>query len=161
MFWLIANWDNGEWTIDYPQTAQSAKAINPPKASGPSKQKLKLSKIAANVKLEWNKFVEDLNLLLPSQIPIWSHCMASINQHAATQGKLAYFISEPALIVGLSDNARKLCYIQNWLLIQDAWYHLIMHNAYHQEPLHQQFWWDYLNNKDLSKVGDLALATGE
>ena len=43
--------------------------------------------------------------------------MAFINQHAATQGKLAYFVPEPALIVELSNNVRKLCYIQNWLLI--------------------------------------------
>ena len=83
--------------------------------------------------------MEDLNPLLLSQIPIWSHCMASIDQHAATQGKLAYFVSESTLIVEPSNNARKLRYIQNWLLVRDAWYHLIMHNVFHQEPLHQQF----------------------
>ena len=66
--------------------------------------------------------------------------MASINQCATTQSKLAYFIPEPALIVGLSNNARKIYYIQNWLLVQDAWYHLIMHNVFYQESLHQQFW---------------------
>ena len=64
--------------------------------------------------------MKDLNPLLPPQIPIWSHCMASVDQCAATQGKLAYFISEPALIVGPSDNVRKLRYIQNWLLVRDA-----------------------------------------
>ena len=84
--------------------------------------------------------MEDLNPLLPPQIPIWSHCMAFIDQHIMTQGKLAYFVPEPALIVELSNNARKIYYIQNWLLVQDAWYHLIMHNVFHQESLYQQFW---------------------
>ena len=92
---------------------------------------------AAQIKSEWDKFVEDPNPLLPHQILIWAHCMAFIDQHTLTQGRLAYFVPEPALIVGLSDNNRKLCYIQNWLSAWDLWYHLITHVAFWQEPLYQ------------------------
>ena len=124
-------------TLDNPPSTKSAKVLHTSNAARPSKQKSKLSTVVVKVKPEHNKFVEEANALLPPQIPVWSYCMASIDQRVSTQGKLAYFVSEPALIIRPIDNARKLRYIQNWLLARDTWYHLITHSTFRQEPLHQ------------------------
>ena len=92
-------------TLDNPPSTKSAKVLHIPNAARPSKQKSKPSTAAAKVKPERNKFVEEANTLLPPQIPIWSYCMVSIDQQVSTQGKLAYFVPEPALIIGPMDNA--------------------------------------------------------
>ena len=55
--------------------------------------------------------MEEANALLPPQISIWLYCMVFINQQVFTQGKLAYFVPESALIIGPMDNVQKLQYI--------------------------------------------------
>ena len=99
-------------TLDKSHTVRAIKGNNPPNATQ-AKQKSKQLMPAAQIKSEWDKFVEDPNPLLPHQISIWTHCMISVDQHASTQGRLAYFVPELTLIVEPSNNNRKLCYLQN------------------------------------------------
>ena len=45
--------------------------------------------------------------------------------------------------------------------MREPWLYLVTHLAFRQEPIHQQWWRDYLNHVSLDDAGKLGTATGE
>lgn len=99
--------------------------------------------------------------LLPPQIPVWAECLAAVDQKAETIGKFNYLVPEPALIIGPEDRARKFRYLCNWVLAREPWLYMVTHLAFQQQPIHQQWWRDYLNHVNLGDTGKPGSATGE
>ena len=108
-----------------------------------------------------DKFVEGVHPLFPPQIPVWTECLALVDQHDTTLGQIGYFVPEPALLVGPSDVSRQLRYITNWLRAKDPWLHIVTHSVYKQGPIHQQWWSNYLNHLYLNEPVDASTHSGK
>ncbi|KAJ3473404.1 hypothetical protein NLI96_g13019 [Meripilus lineatus] len=114
--------------------ATSAKGKGKGKAKGKGKGNGKTTKPPVPQR---NKFVETHSEFLPPQISVWAECLAAVDQKAETIGKINYFVPEPALIMAQTIRPENF------------------------EPIHQQWWRDYLNHVRLDDAGKPGTATGE
>ncbi|KAJ3488155.1 hypothetical protein NLI96_g3039 [Meripilus lineatus] len=108
-----------------------------------------------------DKFVEEHHPLFPPRIPVWTECLAQVNRQEKVLGQIGYFVPEPALLVGPSDESRQLRYITNWLRAKDPWFHLVTHSVFKQEPIHQQWWRNYLNHLYLNEPVNVSTHSGQ
>ncbi|KAJ3483972.1 hypothetical protein NLI96_g5943 [Meripilus lineatus] len=99
-----------------------------------------------------DKFVEGENPLFPPRIPVWSETLAKVDRRVESQGRIEYFVPEPALIIGPKDPNSRRRYLFNWAKARDPWLYLMTYSAFQQKPIHQQGWCNYLNHTNLHEA---------
>lgn len=100
-----------------------------------------------------DKFVEEENAMFPPRIPVWSENLAKVDRSVEPTGRIEYFVPEPALIIGPKDPNSRERYLFNWVKARDPWLYIMTYSAFHQKPIHQQWWRNYLNHENLHEAG--------
>lgn len=108
-----------------------------------------------------DKFVESEHRLFPPQIPVWSASLVEVNRQETPISRIDYFVPEPALLVGPSDNTRIFRYLSNWLKAKEPWLHIVTHSVFGQGAIHQQWWRDYLNHEFLDEAANRVTETSK
>lgn len=92
--------------------------------------------------------------LFPKPLEAFKEALASLDKSYQKAGKWHYFVPEPALVVGPTDEARRLRYVQNWCRISQVWLYAACHQGV--GAIHQQLWRDFFNTTPDDQPADVS-----